>query len=426
MWLRFSVCVAVLLVAAGLYGCKVENIEQETPANDVVREPALDDFQHAYVLASDDAPVLTSSFRQSMGLQSSASTTSSGGWTPQQFLNAYDVTAVTTPSNKPRGYGIKVAIITAYHYSSLQNDLNQWAKKYGLLPITLNIINQAGVVSNNSWALQSGVAVQMINAVSPGATVYVIEAKSVSQADIKNAIQVAANLGVNIVLMPFGAIEYSSEGSQTNLFTKSQIVWIAASGTNAGPTFPATSPDVIAVGGTSSNGTAPNSANPFVETAWVDAAAGMSLYESIPSFQMIPSVQNANTTAFRSVPDVAFNADPKYGADIYSSVNGGYLVVGGASVSAAFFTGVVAIVNQARKSQNKPMLSSIHTSSGSLQSSLYRLMSTNGGPTNSTVLNDVVDGYSGEGSYPAGPGYDIPTGLGSLDVKQFVDYMATQ
>ena len=53
-------------------------------------------------------------------------------------------------------------------------------------------------------------------------------------------------------------------------------------------------------------------------------------------------------------------------------------------------------------------------------------MSTNGGPTNSTVLNDVVDGYAGEGSYPAGPGYDIATGLGSLDVKAFVDYMANQ
>jgi len=53
-------------------------------------------------------------------------------------------------------------------------------------------------------------------------------------------------------------------------------------------------------------------------------------------------------------------------------------------------------------------------------------MSTNGGPTNSTVLNDVVDGYAGEGSYPAGPGYDIATGLGSLDVNQFVNYMYNQ
>lgn len=414
-WLRRAVCVAVCLVATGLYGCKTENNDQQ--------EPAEDDFQHAYVLASDDAPVETSSFRQSMSLQSSASTTSSSGWTPQQFLDAYNVNTVVTPNNKPRGYGVKVAIITAYHYSNLQNDLRTWASKFNQIPITLNIINQAGNITNSNWALQSCLAVQMVNTVVPGATVYVIEAKSVSQNDIRTAIQTAANLGVNVISMPFGAPEYATEGSSANLFTNSRIVWLAASGTSSAPTFPATSPDVIAVGGTT-----PTSAYPFplIESAWVDSSAGISVYERMPSYQMIPSVQNANTTAFRSVPDVAFIADPKYGAQVYVSILGGWYVVGGNSVSSAFFTGVVAIANQFRKSLSKPMLSSVHTSSGSLQSGLYGLMSSNGGPTNSTVLNDVVDGYVSYGSYPAEPGYDIATGLGSLDVAAFVNYMANQ
>ena len=152
----------------------------------------------------------------------------------------------------------------------------------------------------------------------------------------------------------------------------------------------------------------------------------MSSVAEMPQFQKIPSVQEANTTAYRSIPDVAFHADVMNGALVYSSVNGGYLMVGGTSVSTAFFTGVVAIANASRTAKNKPLLTSISGQGVLLQDSLYRLMSTYGGPTNSTVLNDVVDGSAGYGAYPAGPGYDIATGLGSLKVQKFIEYMDTQ
>jgi subtilase family serine protease len=348
-----------------------------------------------------------------------SSTTSSHSWTPQQFQQAYNV-PLTQQNNRP-GYGIKVAIITAYHYANLQSDLNKWASRFSQKAIILNIINQAGNVGNSSWALQTNVAVQMVNTVSPGATVYVIEAKSVSQTDIRVAMQTAVNLGVNIVSMPFGAAETFSEGSQASLFLSNRVVWIAASGDSNTPSFPATYPDVIAVGGTTLS-----SVDPLVETAWIYAGAGMSIVEKMPGFQMTPSVQQRNTTAYRSVPDVAFSADPNYGAQIYISVLGGWVVVGGTSVSTAFFTGVVAMVDSARKSQNLPLLTSVVGQSVLLQDSLYKLMSTNGGPTNSTILHDVVEGIASEGSYPAGPGYDIATGLGSLNVEKFIDYMVTQ
>lgn len=422
MSVRRSGCFAVLLLASGLYGCKTENADQEAPAQenppqeDAGYVPADDDFKHAYVLATDDAPVETSSFRQTMSLQSSislASSASPSGWTPQQFQQAYNVPA--SIDNKPAGYGVKVAVIAAYHYSNLQYDLNKWAAQYNQKPITLHIINQAGNVSNSNMSLQSSLSVQMINAISPGATVYVIEAKSVSQTDMLTALKTAANLGVNVILMPFGAPEYSTEGAQAHLFLNSQIVWVAATGNDDEVYFPASSPDVVAVGGTT-----PVSGTPLVEAAWVNAGAGISFYESMPSYQKITSVQKANTTAFRSLPDVAFNANPSYGARVYCSILGGWYVTGGTSVSAAFFAGAVAIANQARENVNKPMLSSVSTSHTSVQKALYQL-SANAGPNTPTVLNDVVDGHAG--GYPTGPGYDIATGLGSLDVQNFVDYM---
>jgi hypothetical protein len=397
---RRSICLAVLLAAAGLHGCGVE----DAPADD-------DPVRHAHVLASGQPQPKN---------VASVGSPDPRGWTPIQFQTAYNLRTIQPSNNKPLGYGIKVAIIVAYHYSNLQADLNTWASRYAIKPIVLNIINQAGAVTNHTWALETAVNVQMLNTVSPGATVYVIEAKSVNRADIRTAMLTAQNLGVNVIAMSFCA---SEPASQALAFAPTDGVWIAPSGDSGSPSFPATHSSVIAVGGTVAQLHPSNAL--AAETAWVGAGAGMSTVAALPSFQRIPSVQTLNTTSHRSIPDVAFHADPETGASIYSSINGGWFVVGGTTVSTAFFAGVVAIANQFRKNQNKPLLTSI-SGSVTLQDSLYMLMSSNGGPTHSTVLNDVVDGTAGEGGYAAGPGYDIATGLGSLDVQQFVDYIAAQ
>ncbi|GAA3961980.1 S8 family serine peptidase [Allohahella marinimesophila] len=409
---RRSVYLAVWVATAGLHGCGDSDARQE------VSSP--DDFKHAHVLADEyqqAGDVLDQPADSEIFALSSTSPNLSSGWTPQQFLEAYNV-PTTGANGKPPGYGIKIAIITAYHYSNLQYDLNKWASYFSARPITLNIINQAGKVTNSNFALATCLAVQMVNAVSPGATVYVIEAKSATRTDISTAIKTAVNLGVNIVSMPFGAQETSRDGELAHLFLNSNIAFIAATGNNDTVQFPASHPDVIAVGGTT-----PSAVNPLVETAWPSTGAGMSLYESMPSYQMIPAVQKANTTTHRSIPDLAFNADPQQGVQVYNSIIGGWILIGGTSVSTAFFTSTVAIADQARKAVNKPMLNSIHTSPYSIQRGLYGLMPANGGPSSSAVLNDVEVGYAGGGSYPAGPGYDIATGLGSLDVEKFVESM---
>jgi hypothetical protein len=356
----------------------------------------------------------------------------SRGWTPQQFQQAYNI-PTTRSDGKPAGYGAKIAIIGVYSYSNLQYDLNQWTKKFGLRAVNLTIINQAGTVTNNRWSLASSLATQMVATASPGAVIYVILAKSESQADIRNAMQTAVTLAVNVIVVPFGADEDLSQdfgppsffyrpNSTTRDPLASNAVWIAASGSSSQPSFPATHSGVIAVGGTTLS-----SINPFVETAWADSGAGLSVVAEMPSYQMIPSVQALNTTAYRSVPDVAFSADPEHGAQIYSSVSGGMVVMGGTAVSSALFAGIVTAAVSSRKQLDKSLLTSVPGGQGvMLQNSLYQLLSSHGGPTHSTILNDVVDGVAGEGAYPAGPGYDIATGLGSLDAQAFIDYINAQ
>jgi subtilase family serine protease len=397
---RLRLRLAVLLAAAGLHGCGAPDAGDSDASAD-------DQFRPAHVLGSGQALPENAS---------SVASADSREWYPLQFRTAYNVPL--TQSNKPAGYGIKIAVIAAYHSANLQYDLNKWAARFSITPIALNIINQAGTATNSTWALETAVNVQMINAVSPGATVYVIEAKSVSHADIRTAMLTAQNFDVDIITMSFCANE---PATQAFAFAPSRGVWIAPSGDAGRPSFPATHASVVAVGGTVAQLSASNTI--VAETAWVHAGAGMSTVAALPSFQRIPSVQALNTTSYRSVPDVAFHANPDSGAAIYSSINGGWLLVGGTTVPMALFAGVVAMADQSRKSQNKPLLTSVSGSGVTLQDTLYKLVSTNGGPT---VLNDVTTGSAGEGGYAAGLGYDVATGLGSLNVQHFIDYVAAQ
>jgi len=384
-WMRRSGCVGVLLATLGLYGCGLDSAREGAPTGDI--------FRHAHVLGS--------------------ASPSAKGWTPMDYWQAYNV--VHDSSDAQRFRGTKTAVIVAYHNSHLQNDLNTFCKKFSIKAPTLTIINQAGNVTNAEWALEGSADVAMVVTANPWTTLYVIEAKSDSRNDLLTAIETAVNLGAEVITMSFGVDEFSEEGAYAHLFLNASVTWVAASGDSSTPSFPATLPDVIAVGGTTLSSVAP-----FTETTWTNAGAGISLYQVKPSFQKIAPVLELNATTFRSLPDVAFNADPFFGMQVYSSIYGGWVVVGGTSIAAPFFAGVVSMANASRKRLQKPLFTSVANSPLSLQKSLYALLPTSGGPT---ILHDVVQGSSGDERYLAGPGYDIATGLGSLNVSELIDYL---
>ena len=341
--------------------------------------------------------VINSSSPQSTNLQ----------YTPIQVQTAYGLNLISVSSGKPLGYGIKIAVITVYHYSNLQSDLNIYCKKYGLIPITLNIINQAGNISNTNWALESNLDVQMINTVAPGATVYVIEAKSTAFNDIKTALQTSVNLGVNIISMSFGSSEFSTQSSLEYLFLNTGIMFIASSGDNNIPNYPATSGNVLALGGTiltlNQNNTRQS------EIIWDLSGSGVSKYTPTPSYQNV--VNNSNK---RNIPDLCLLGSSNSSFIIYSSINGGYINIGGTSVSTPLMAGIVAIANQLRKINNKAMLNSISSSSLCIQKYLYKTIL----PTQnlySQCLYDITSGTSNQ--YITSSGYDIASGLGSINAN---------
>jgi len=158
--------------------------------------------------------------------------------------------------------------------------------------------------------------------------------------------------------------------------------------------FPASSPNVLACGGTSlvsSNGAITS------ETVWNDGSdggatgGGFSTIFSQPAYQL-PLAKSYPGQTGRGVPDVAGDADPDTGYNIL--VDGQQEVVGGTSAVAPLWAGLVALLNQ-----------QLNTRLGFLNPRIYALAEPGNG------FNDITQGSNG--AYSAGPGWDPCTGLGS-------------
>lgn len=164
--------------------------------------------------------------------------------------------------------------------------------------------------------------------------------------------------------------------------------------------FPASSPYVLACGGTSlkvSNGIISS------ETVWHDSTdsasgGGVSGYFALPDYQASANVPLDIDTNFqgRGVPDVAGNADPNTGYKVL--VDGDALVIGGTSAVAPLMAGLIALLNE----QNGKPAGYIHPLIYSTPN-LCRDITTG---NNKTTSNNT--------GYIAGPGWDACTGLGVL------------
>jgi len=158
--------------------------------------------------------------------------------------------------------------------------------------------------------------------------------------------------------------------------------------------FPASSPHILACGGTSLR---TSSGNQPVETVWNDGAqggatgGGYSVQFSLPSWQASAKVKPPSGGG-RGVPDVAGDADPATGYKVL--VDGQSLVIGGTSAVAPLWSGLIALLNQ---KLGKPL--------GLLQPSIYALPASDG------AFHDITSGSNG--SFSATTGWDATTGLGT-------------
>ncbi len=164
--------------------------------------------------------------------------------------------------------------------------------------------------------------------------------------------------------------------------------------------FPASSPNVLACGGTRLTAVGGAIAQ---ETVWNDGAqggatgGGFSVAFVKPAYQ-----QGAFAGNFRGVPDVAGNADPQTGYNVL--VDGQSFVVGGTSAVAPLLAGLIVLMNQ-----------KLGRRLGFLNPLLYPINAPNG-------LRDITQGTNG--AFSAGPGWDATTGLGSPMGTQLITALA--
>jgi kumamolisin len=159
--------------------------------------------------------------------------------------------------------------------------------------------------------------------------------------------------------------------------------------------FPASSPHVLACGGTKLIGSGSTITS---EVVWNETAAnegatggGVSTFFALPTWQANSNVPLAGTFAGRGVPDVAGDADPETGYTV--RVDSQTLVIGGTSAVAPLWAGLIALSN----AQNK-------ATAGFLQPTIYTTKAT-------SAFNDITSGNNG--AFSAGPGWDACTGQGS-------------
>ncbi len=328
----------------------------------------------------------------------------SGPYNPAQIHQAYGISQLPYD-----GAGQTIAIIDAYDSPTIASDLAAFDARFNLPAANLVKATPGGSTPayNSGWALEIALDVEWAHAIAPGAKILLVEAATATSTDLFAAVNYAVAQGANEVSMSFGGAEYDTSSSIDSNFTAPGVSFFAAAGdSGAQAEFPAVSPYVTGVGGTTVS--LDSAGNKLSETAWTNSGGGTSAFTARPSYQT-----GFQSSGNRGVPDVSYNADPNSG--IYVVDNGSYYAVGGTSAGAPQWAGLAALVNQGRAANGS---SPIGTGLAfGLNSALYSLA---GGSSYTNPNGDFADITSGSNGNPATPGYDTATGLGSPVANKLV------
>ncbi len=339
----------------------------------------------------------------------------SGGLTPTQLHAAYSLPATTFPSSQQT-----VAVVDAYNDPTAEADLAVYDKEFGLPACTaangcFRKLNQEGKASplpaaDGDWATEISLDVQMAHAICQSCHVLLVEASNSSFAALGAAVEAAVKAGATEVSNSYGGAEEAGSSAYNAPYDHPGVVITvsagdcgyfneACHGTEAA-NFPASSPDVVAVGGTSLN----KSGESWSSTVWEGSGSGCSIAFTAQLWQS--EVANFSATACgtsRSVSDISADANPYTGVDVYDSTPSGgdptgWGVWGGTSLASPV---IAAEFGLAGGSQGVQFPAETLYSHFGESDDLYDVVSgSNGSCTGATACQAAV-------------GYDGPTGVGS-------------
>ncbi|MGA2796904.1 MAG: S53 family peptidase [Thermoguttaceae bacterium] len=310
----------------------------------------------------------------------------SAPYTPAEIRQAYGFSNISAT-----GTGQTIAIVDAYDDPNVLSNLKTFDATYGLPDPVFQKVSQSGSQTklpkaDSGWGMEIALDVEWAHAVAPAAKILLVEANSSYLTDLLAAVDYASS-AAKVVSMSWGSSEFSSETSFDSHFSPQLypgVTFVASSGDSGGKTiWPAVSPNVLGVGGTSL--TIVSSASGVYsyggEKTWSGSGGGYSQFEKEPTWQY--AVQS---TGRRSSPDVSFDANPNTGFAVYDTYGyRGWYVIGGTSAGAPQWAGLIAIVNQVRAGNGLASLTNT-------VSSLYALDTQK---SYATDFRDVTSGTAG-------------------------------
>jgi pseudomonalisin len=353
---------------------------------------------------------------------------------PSTYWITYDV------GNTPTGGNTTLAVMAEGDVSQVTSDLRYAETQFGIPQVPVSVV-RVGIPSPDTaglteWDLDtqssSGIAGNL-------AHLYIYDTTSLTDSDIAleynkwvsddlaqignssfGGCEESNYLDGSMVMMDEMLMEGAMQGQTmfaSSGDTGSSCAVVGSNGVpGSGPPlveYPAASPYVVAVGGTT---LLTNPDGTYLgETAWNAGGGGLSQFEYSPYWES--GIQPVSTTpaglSFRGVPDIAMDADPNTGGDVWTG--GTMNIIGGTSLASPLAAGTYA------------RLQSAHNNAlGYAPPQFYRIYANNpsatelnGGPPPTQLRGGFHDILSGvNGLYSALPGYDYTTGLGTFDIAK--------
>jgi hypothetical protein len=314
------------------------------------------------------------------------------GYGPADFQSAYGLPTAG-------GHGKVVAVIDAYDVPNAESDLAAYRTKFGLSPCTtangcFRKVNQTGGSdlpdSDKNWAGETTLDIEMVSAACPDCGILLVEASSDYIGDLWAALTTAVKRGAAAATNSYGFAEVSEVTWVEPYFDFPGVLVTASSGDSGySVQYPASSIHVLAVGGTTLQPS--TSSRGWAESAWSSGGSGCSAFVPKPTWQKNTGCAN------RMEVDVAAVADPDTGVAVYCTDCGdshqGWQIMGGTSVAAPLVAAAFTVLGVSAD----PSFPSAH----------------------SADFFDIVQGSNGtcetSSFCTAGPGYDGPTGWGTLN-----------
>ena len=257
------------------------------------------------------------------------------GLHPADLQNAYAL-----PTSKS---GTTVAIVDAYDDPTAEADLAVYRTTFGMPSCTtqngcFKKVNEKGQGSSlpavsTPWSDEIALDLDMVSASCPQCSILLVEANSASIDDLGAGVDEAVALGSKIVSNSYYAFEWRGETSEDAHYRHNGTAITVSAGDAAETFYPAASPYVTSVGGTTLGGIDGG----WKESAWKFGGQGCSQFEKRPRFQ------NGASCTTRSIVDVAAIADPQTGVATFATSAGGWVVAGGTSVGAPLIAGSYAL-----------------------------------------------------------------------------------